>query len=210
MVGTLRVFFVRHAESVANVQHRLASQLDVELSDRGLRQAESLARGLRRRVELGAIVASPLLRAQQTAQAFSSEYGLPVATRAELTEQQLGRYSGMTYEQIANEPDYCHDRSARWQWVPEGGGESYQMIAERLRPFFEWLESGEAPDRLLVVTHAVTLRIIRGFLENTLPRYPHEIAGNGEVWQVDYRGLGISHRIDTISVPEGTVIEHGE
>ena len=210
MVGTLRVYFVRHAESVANVQHRLASQLDVELSDLGLRQAESLARGLRRRVELGGIVASPLLRAQQTAQAFSSHYGLPVGTRDELTEQHLGKYSGMTYEQIENEPDYCHDRSARWEWVPEGGGESYQMIAERLRPFFGWLESGDAPDRLLVVTHAVTLRIIRGYLEHTLPRYPHEIAGNGEVWQVDYHGLGIPHRVETIPVSEARVIEHGE
>lgn len=210
MVRRRTLYFVRHAESEANLEQRLASQMDVELSDRGHRQAEALARRLSDRVDLDGIVSSPLRRAQQTAHAFSSRYGLPVVTRDELTEQHLGRYSGMTYDQIAREPDYCHDRLARWQWVPEGGGESYQMIAKRVLPFFQWLDAGDTSDRLLVVTHAVTMRIIRAYLENTLPRYPEEIAGNGEVWQVEYQGIGVPHRIETLMIPEAVAIEHGE
>jgi broad specificity phosphatase PhoE len=90
-----------------------------------------------------------------------------------------------------------HDRSKRWRWIPEGGGESYEMIANRLVPFFQSLESLEG-DSILFVTHAVTLRLIKATLEQTLPDYPLNIAKNGEIWKVEFTGLGNIHEIDSI------------
>jgi broad specificity phosphatase PhoE len=63
------------------------------------------------------------------------------------------------------------------------------MIAQRLEPFFALMEeraSQNPQQALLVVTHAVTLRLIRATLEKTLPLYPSEIARNGEIWEVDF------------------------
>lgn len=203
------IYVVRHAESVANVEHRLASRTDVPLSENGERQAEALAAALRGRIALSAVVSSPLTRAYHTAAAIAEVFGLEVTIREELTEQHLGRFSGMSYREVEQEPGYCHDRTARWDWIPEGGGESYQMIARRLEPFFQWLEARESEGPLIVVTHAVTMRLIRGHLEQTLPAYPETIAGNGEVWHVQYSRLGDQHTVETLALRETRVTRHG-
>jgi broad specificity phosphatase PhoE len=90
-----------------------------------------------------------------------------------------------------------HDRTQRWNWVPAGGGESYEMIAERLEPFFRELETME-DSRIFFVTHAVTMRLIKAHLEQTLPEYPREIARNGEIWKIQFTGLGDHHDVESI------------
>ena len=103
----------------------------------------------------------------------------------------------MTYAELDDRPDYMHERSKRWNWIPAGGGESYQMIANRLKPFFQSLESLEG-DSILFVTHAVTLRMVKATLEQTLPDYPRKIAKNGEIWKVQFTALGNIHEVESI------------
>ena len=80
------------------------------------------------------------------------------------------------------------------------------MIANRVRPFFSWLD-GRSEQEILVVSHAVTMRLIRAHLEMTLPEYPLPIARNGEVWKLSYQGLGTRHEIESL-IYEDTVPEH--
>lgn len=42
----------------------------------------------------------------------------------------------MTYRRPAV-TGYCRDRTARWHWVPDGEGESYEMIAVRVQSFLD-------------------------------------------------------------------------
>ena len=187
----MKLFFMRHGESEANREDILASRRDFPLTDRGKKDAEEIAGEFRD--ALGPptlIISSPLLRARQTAEPFCRLFGLEAALEPAVTEQELGAFSGMTYAEIEKAPGYETDRTKRWDWVPRGGGESYAMIAERIKPFFLAMEEKaqrEMDSAVLVVTHAVTLRLIRAFLEKTLPDYPREIARNGEIWEVDYR-----------------------
>ena len=53
-------------------------------------------------------------------------------------------------------------------------------------------------DEFLIVTHAVTLRIVKAILEQTLPDHPHGIAGNGEIWKAQFTGLGNIHEVESI------------
>ena len=71
------------------------------------------------------------------------------------------------------------------------------MVGRHAGPFFQSLESLEV-DAILSVTHAVTLRIIKAILEQSLPDYPHDIAKNGEIWKVRFRGLGNIHEVESI------------
>ncbi len=103
----------------------------------------------------------------------------------------------MSYDQVKEEPLYETVTSRRWDWVPEGGGESYSMIADRVRAFFSSL-APEDPSRILIVTHAVTFRLIRGVLENSLPLYAEGFPNNGEIWKVDFQGLGQVHSIESL------------
>ncbi len=75
-------------------------------------------------------------------------------------------------------------------------------MADRLRSFFEMSIKNHLDKKVLIVTHAVTLRIIRGLLENTLPIYPSEIAKNGEVWITSLSAIGKTHTIETFNISE--------
>jgi broad specificity phosphatase PhoE len=191
------IYFIRHAQSEANEKDILASRMDFPLTDKGRQDAAAIAAEFRGMAKLDRIICSPLLRAQQTAAPMAEVFGLAVETDERLTEQDLGMYAGMTYTELNGRSDYMHDRTKRWNWIPEGGGESYEMIAQRLEPFFESLETLEG-DNILFVTHAVTMRIIRAILEQTLPEYPHVIAFNGEIWKVPFEKTGDVHVVESI------------
>jgi broad specificity phosphatase PhoE len=191
------IFFIRHAESEANRLDVLASRRDFPLTDKGRADAAVIAMELKEMASLDRIICSPLLRAQQTAQPIAQIFRVEVETDERITEQEIGIYAGMTYAELDERMDYMHDRSKRWKWVPEGGGESYEMIARRLEPFFQSLEKLEG-ENILFVTHAVTMRMIRATLEQTLPEYPHTIAKNGEIWKVEFTKTGDTHRVESI------------
>ncbi len=191
------IYFIRHAQSEANLKDILASRQDYPLTEKGRLEAVVIASEFKDIAQLDRIFCSPLRRAQQTAQPIAEAFGLDVETDERITEQDLGVFSGMTYAELNKHPDYMQERTKRWKWIPEGGGESYEMIATRLKPFFLSLESLEG-DSLLFVTHAVTLRIVKAILEQTLPDYPCDIAKNGEIWKVQFKGLGNVHEVESI------------
>ncbi|QQO11042.1 histidine phosphatase family protein [Breznakiella homolactica] len=193
------LYFIRHAESEANSKRILASQLPFPLTEEGKREAELIASQFREITGLDRIISSPLLRAVQTAEPFGRRYGLPVGQDIRLAEQHLGIFSGMTYDEVKSEPDYRQDPMDRWNWVPRGGGESYEMIAQRVCNFLSEFNGDAGNNKnYLIVTHAVVFRLIRGALENTLPGYPKAFPNNGEIWKVDFTGLGNKHAIESL------------
>lgn len=186
-IKMMTYYFLRHAESVANVAHSLAGQLDFPLSSAGKDDAQAQAEAFHILHPIQALWCSPLLRAQQTAAPFLVRCDVPLRLDVRLMEQHMGRFSGMNYAEAEADPGYCQDRTARWDWIPEGGGESYRQMADRVGSFLVDLENTAIQagwKAVLIVTHAVTLRLIRAVLEGTLPRYPETIAGNGELWVV--------------------------
>lgn len=191
------LYFMRHAQSEANLADILASQIDFPLTEKGHQDAEQIATEFCLLHSINKVIASPLARAQQTAAPFAQSLSLSIENEQMVIEQHLGIFSGKSYAEIDDEPHYCHDRSKRWDWAPEGGGESYSMIAQRLMPFFNGL-STTGEEAILVVTHAVTMRLIKAILENSLPEYPHDIAHNGEVWKVEFKGVGKTHQIESL------------
>ena len=204
-----RLYFVRHAESEANVLDILGGQIDYGLSGRGHQDAKNVAAGFAAWLGSGKpggmpggkaidrLISSPLLRARQTASPFSLLLGLAVETDPALMEQDMGIFAGKTFAEAEAHPGYQTDRSLRWNWAPQGG-ESYSSIAERLRPFFARLDALPDLSQVLVVTHAVTLRLICALLNNTLPDYPTSMARNGEIFAVDYEGLGRAHGLESL------------
>jgi len=187
--------FVRHSESVANVGNLLAGQSDFPLSDKGKSDALNLAERLFRDFPVDKLFSSPLTRALQTAEPLARLSGLVVVTNPALMEQHIGVFTGWSYPDAEADARYEQDRTKRWEWAPPGGGESYRAMAARIRPFFHRID--ELPDgtTALCFTHAVTLRIIVGILEDTLPAYPTGLTRNGEILAVDYQGLGRRHEI---------------
>jgi len=199
------LFLIRHAESVANAANLLAGRKDFPLTATGKRDAAALAEDFASSRTVDAIWCSPLLRAQQTAAPFLLACDAALRLDDRLQEQDLGRFSGLSYPEVEADPAYCRQRNARWDWVPDGGGESYRMIADRVQSFLQELREHCASEQLqqvLLVTHAVTLRLFRACLENTLPQYPEAIAGNGEVWSALLTPRGEATTVTTIPLKQ--------
>ncbi len=197
----MRLYFVRHAQSEANTFDILAGQMDYPLSKQGFADADFVARSFLANHAIDTIISSPLLRARQTASAFDRSGDLPLEIDSALIEQDMGVFAGKTYAEVESDPQYEMDKARRWEWTPPHG-ESYRMIAERLVPFFVRLDArrqralrDHTEPRLLIVTHAVTLRLITAILQNSLPVYPTKLLRNSEILQTDYQGLGVKHEL---------------
>jgi len=125
-----RVLAVRHGETPWNVDNRIQGQLDVPLNARGRWQAQQLASGLADE-GIGAIVASDLGRARETAAPIALHCGLAVATDVGLRERAFGVFQGLTFTEIEQR---WPEQSDRWrhrdlEFGADGG--------ETLREFYE-------------------------------------------------------------------------
>ena len=188
---------MRHAQSEANRQRIMASCLAFPLSEAGHADALRIANEFFQEHSLDMIVTSPLVRAYQTAEPFGQLFKLPIYSDDRLKEQDQGIYSGKSYDQVKVMPSYETRTLARWNWTPEGG-ESYSMVADRVVQFFSDYSSQFIDKNALLVTHAVAFRMIRGALQNTLPIYEEGFPNNGEIWMVDFQGLGSVHKISSL------------
>ena len=160
----LTLVLTRHGltDRSAPEQH-LGQGIDIGLSVAGRRQAEALARRIGGE-RFDRIVASPLFRARETAEAVAASR--PVEIDARLAEMDYGRWEGLTYEQIeAHEREY----RMRWEATPGSlacpGGESGADVAARARSFLAdllaWDGDAGIPDPVvLAVAHSSLNRIL--------------------------------------------------
>lgn len=189
--GTVRkrLYVMRHCESEANRLNILAARADYPLSEGGKKQAASVARRFLADHAIDRIISSPLSRTVQTAQPFSAATGLPIETNEALLEHELGVFTGLSKTEIADRGDYPEKKTGRWRWRPEGG-ETYEEIYERVIAFLLKEVLGGPGESVLLTSHAITMRMIRAFLENSAPLYPEQIAENGEIWDIPFAGMG--------------------
>ena len=155
------LLLLRHGESEWNLTGRVQGQAPgVQLTDRGWEQARQAAAALR---GSGAsrLLASDLLRAQQTAQVIAQELGLPVTSASELREQALGELEGWAWRDLREEPTPpgVHINEVRW-----GGGESVADMYARLTGFCERLLAQADGETVALVTHAGTIQVLRAVL----------------------------------------------
>jgi probable phosphoglycerate mutase len=151
----MRLYFVRHGESEANVLG-IFSNRDVPhgLTARGRDQARALADRLRAQsVRFSAVYCSPLLRATQTATIVAEALGLPFATKPALREYDLGVLEGRSdaeswsrYDRL--QEDWLAGRN-RDRAVEQG--ESFDDMRHRFLPFVVGLRRTHTTEEAAIV-----------------------------------------------------------
>ena len=158
----VRVYTLRHGESVSNADPKLAALPQAagdRLTERGVEEARAAAEGLRQR---GAtrLLHSPLRRAAETAEQIGERLGLePIELnyvhelreptgygQLDAEQQKLRRWSERMYEH-RDDPDHSSE-----------GSESFNDVVSRVRQLKAELQTtteGEVP---LLVTHGIFLR----------------------------------------------------
>ncbi|QRP50475.1 2,3-bisphosphoglycerate-dependent phosphoglycerate mutase [Amycolatopsis sp. FDAARGOS 1241] len=155
---------LRHGESTANAGDVFAGHLDVPLTPAGVLEAHAAAAALAGWCP-DAVHASPLVRASGTAEIVGSRLapGVAVERHAALVERHYGVLQGL--RRADARARFGAESVACWRRSPAGvppGGESLEMLHERLRPY--WLEvlmpRLESGRSVLVVAHGNSLRML--------------------------------------------------
>lgn len=93
------IYLIRHGQTEWNVQKRIQGREDIPLSPEGLAQAEVCGGAFSGR-KLSAVLASPLSRAVQTADAIAKVSGLSVIADGRFIERDFASISGRVLDDI--------------------------------------------------------------------------------------------------------------
>lgn len=142
------LILLRHGRTALNASGRLQGRLDEPLDEVGRAQAIAAAARIG---DVDELIASPLLRAQQTAAAF----GVPFETDERWIELSYGVYEGVSQADVPSEAwsNWRVDPS----FVPEGG-ESLATLDRRVRGACDEMLERAQQRTVAVVTHVSPIK----------------------------------------------------
>src|SRR3954469_1059156 len=182
-----RLWLVRHGQSAGNVARDAADaagkamidikvrDVDVPLSPLGERQAAALGRWFAalpeaERPEI--VLASPYVRARQTAKAICEAGGVvgdarPPIVDERLREREFGIFDRLTTQGIRQKyPELAEQRALMGKFYHRPpGGESWADVILRLRGALDTISLHHADRRVAIVCHQVVVLCLRYILE---------------------------------------------
>ena len=199
---SLRLFVLRHGETVFTRERRFAGWRDVPLSDTGLRQCEAAAAALSD-VGVTAVYSSPLERARTSAEAIAKPHRLAVRVEPAFRELGFGEWEGRTRANVATQSAALYET---WRSAPETfcapGGESLTAVANRVTTGIEALRAEHDGESVVLVTHAIVIRLI--VLDGLG-------LGPARLWSIDASPAGITeleYRDDWVTVHRMNTLAH--
>jgi 2,3-bisphosphoglycerate-dependent phosphoglycerate mutase len=148
----MTILMVRHGETAGNAS-RVLQLPDVPLNERGIGQAEQLARRL---LDHGFahIVCSDLLRARMTAAPLAVRSGLEIEENPLLQERNFGDLRGTPYAELTEDP-FGPD-------LAPPNGEDWATFHARVAAAFDFVVSRRRSlnGNLVVVTHGLVCRAL--------------------------------------------------
>jgi probable phosphoglycerate mutase len=148
----MTILLVRHGETDGNTA-RILQRADTPLNERGMRQAEQLARRLLAR-GFTHVVCSDLLRARMTADPLAAGSGIEIEESSLLQERNFGDLRGMPYAELPENPfgpGFVPPNGEDWPTFHVRVAEAFAFIASRRR---------SANGTLVVITHALVCRAL--------------------------------------------------
>ncbi|MER5350555.1 bifunctional RNase H/acid phosphatase [Kitasatospora sp. NPDC002551] len=154
---------LRHGETHLTPEKRFSGSggTDPELSEKGRWQAERAAEALAARGSIQAVVASPMRRTRQTAEAVATRLGLDVRFEEGLREVDFGAWEGLTFAEARER--YPEDLTA---WLgstkvrPTGGGESFASLTHRVGVARDKVLARYPGKTVLVVSHVSPIKTL--------------------------------------------------
>jgi probable phosphoglycerate mutase len=225
------LWLVRHGESVGNAASERAwrdgaevidvaeRDADVDLTERGVTQAETLGRWMALMPEQDRpqrVLVSTYVRAQRTADLALAglEGDLPRHTDERLRDREMGVLDRLTQAGIeARQPEEAAMRARLGKFYHRpSGGESWCDVALRLRSVVSDLRRDHAGERVIIFAHDIVVLLFRYLIEGLDERGVLEVAQHtavrncGVTWYDLHqdRGLVLRH-YNAVIDPDGTL-----
>ncbi len=145
---TLDVYFMRHGQTVFNVQERIQGRCDSPLTQKGIEDAIEAAKNFKD-IPLSTIYISTSERARDTADIFRQYHPGNIVYTDKICEVNYGRHEGLRFDEV-------EDTFQRYYSTHYGdvGGEEYADVAERIHEiFYEVYDSHQDGDTVMFVSH---------------------------------------------------------
>ncbi len=188
--GVVRMVLLRHGETERSKAKAYAGLGDVALTDKGRAQAKAAAKAVAAR-GIDAIVASPLARCQETAQALAEEIGAPVVTVEGLRELDFGAWEGKTFAEAHAQDPQLHEEWLADTAVAPPGGESLQALHRRVRKVRRELQAEYAGRTIAVVSHVNPIKsFVRQALDSGPLTFQHLFLDLASITEVEFWETG--------------------
>lgn len=161
-----RIIVVRHGESAANNGGTIAGQMDVDLSELGLKQAELVAKYIAKNYKVDKIYSSDLQRAYKTALAIGKALNMDIVKTRSLREIYAGIWEGMKYSDIKE--IYADDYKVWTEDIGKcrpTGGESAKELGDRVMAELNKIKDENENKTVVAVTHATVIRAAQTIIE---------------------------------------------
>ena len=167
---TTRILLVRHGATVSSGEDSFNGETDIPLSELGRDEARALGRRLAEE-RIDAFYSSPLSRAMETARLVAAPHGKEVVPLPDLREVSHGRWEGRLRAEVE---ELYPEEYRRWEADPfsfaPSGGETGLAVTARAVPAVLGIVAAHAGQRVLVVSHKATIRLLLASLLGLDPR----------------------------------------
>lgn len=185
----MELILVRCGETALDVKGTCFGSTDVPLTDKGLRQMQTMAR-IFHMDTINAIYTSPLKRAKMSAEAINKYHNLPIETLDGLSERDYGHWENMTFSQIKEDfKEEYNEWIINWLDYEIPMGESAKSAHERNINAIKKIVDDNPKGKVIVVTHQDVIRnILTHFFEMELSCMGRFMVKNGSVCrlEIDY------------------------
>lgn len=168
-----QLVIVRHGQSQWNLENRFTGWVDVDLAPKGIEEAHAAGQKLKD-YSFDLAYTSGLQRAQKTLAIILSEMGvtMDVTKNDALNERMYGDLQGMNKDEARKQ--FGEEQVHIWRRsfdVPPPGGESLELTAKRVLPYFESeiVPQIKAGKNIIIAAHGNSLRALVMFLEKMTP-----------------------------------------
>lgn len=169
-----KLFLVRHGQSQWNLENRFTGWKDVDLTEKGEKEAREAGVRLKKE-QIDIAFTSKLVRAQHTLKIILEtigKEGLPVIMDQALNERSYGNLEGLNKAETAKE--FGEEQVHLWRRsydVAPPGGESLKDTHDRVIPYYEKniKPELERQHNVLIVAHGNSLRALIMHLEHLSP-----------------------------------------
>jgi probable phosphomutase (TIGR03848 family) len=153
---------VRHGETNVLGRRLTGRAPGVHLNARGQIQAEQLVERLQE-IPIQALCASPLERAQETAQPLAREYGLEIDIIPEIQEVDYGSWQGRSVAELTSDAYWVeYNRYRSLYRIP--GGESLPEVQLRMVQGMERLHRMHPDGVIVMVSHSDPIKALISYL----------------------------------------------
>lgn len=184
-----RMIFVRHGESVGNLERRFYGNFDKGLTELGRKQADKTGEYLLENYKLDIAYGSDLGRAFETGEIIAGKQGLGVIPDKGLREIYAGVWENELFDEIMVKyaDEYAVWKNDIWNSRPVDG-EAVRELCERVRKAVWDIARKNDGKTVLIATHATPIRTLecewRGEPYETMKDHPW--VKNASVSVIDY------------------------